>query len=290
MATMEAHLINQAYRHCMQMVRSHYENFPVASLAIPKHLRQPISAIYAFARGADDLADEGDLPPQERLDKLQEYEIKLRHIDQAPATDPVFFALAHTIQIHRLPVQLFHDLLIAFKQDITQKRYSNFDEVLGYCKNSANPIGRLLLHLIDEATEENLRRSDAVCSALQIINFLQDIEQDYQENNRIYFPQDEMQQFGITESHINLKKCDSALQSFIGFQINRTKTLLMEGAPLGLKLNGRFGFQLRIMINGGWRILQLLDLQKENCFSRPRLKQSDWLRVTWNALWRKPLE
>lgn len=289
MATVEAHQINRAYEHCMQMVRSHYENFPVASLAIPKHLRQPISAIYAFARSADDLADEGDLTPQERLHKLEEFDIKLQQYSEPASTDPVFVALAHTIKSHHLPVQLFRDLLTAFKQDITKKRYENFAEVLGYCKNSANPIGRLLLLLTRQASEENLRQSDAVCSALQIINFLQDIEQDYTENNRIYLPQDEMQRFGVTDKHIKDKTCDQALISLLQYQIKRAKNLLRDGAPLGQKLTGRFGLQLRIMINGGGRVLQLLDLQKENYFSRPRLKKSDWMLVTWYAVWKKPL-
>ena len=287
MATDQSHPINQAYQYCMHMVHSHYENFPVASLAIPKHLRRPISAIYAFARSADDFADEGDLTPDERLYKLEEYDIKLQHINEPSAAEPIFIALAHTIETHHLPVQLFHDLLTAFKQDITKKRYANFVEVLAYCKNSANPIGRLLLHLVDQASEENLRQSDAVCSALQVINFLQDIEQDYRENNRIYLPQDEMSQFSVTEDHIKQQNCDQALQSLLEFQIKRTKKMLLEGAPLGQKLTGRFGLQLRIMINGGSRILQLLDLHKENCFSRPRLKKLDWLLLSWYALWKK---
>jgi len=274
----------------MHLVRSHYENFPVASLAIPRHLRRPISAIYAFARSADDFADEGDLTPLERIQKLEEYDLKLLCLNEpAPATEPIFIALAHTVKTHSLPVQLFHDLLTAFKQDITKKRYDNFAQVLGYCKNSANPIGRLLLYLIGQATEENLRQSDAICSALQVINFLQDIEQDYDENNRIYLPLEEMRQFGVTEEHIKQKKCDPAFRSLLDSQMHRAKTLLKEGAPLGQKLTGRFGLQLRIMINGGWRILQLLDLQKESCFARPRLKKTDWLLVTWNAVWKKAL-
>ena len=289
MATQEAHQINQAYQHCMHMVRSHYENFPVASLAIPKDLRRPISAIYAFARSADDMADEGDLSPQERLDRLEDYDTKLQHINNPSPTEPIFVALSHAVKAHHLPVQLFHDLLTAFKQDVTKKRYANFAEVLGYCKNSANPIGRLLLHLIQQASEENLRRSDAICSALQVINFLQDIEQDYAENNRIYLPQDEMRQFKVTEDHIKHKKCDPALRSLIDFQINRIKNMMLEGAPLGQTITGRFGLQLRIMINGGWRILQLLDLQKESCFSRPRLRKIDWLQVTWDAILKKPV-
>lgn len=283
-------LINAAYDHCQNIVKSHYENFPVASLALPKKLRRPISAIYAFARAADDFADEGDLDPAERLQKLQKFDEKLHEISNSNPKDPVFIALADAIEKHELPIQLFHDLLTAFKQDVTKKRYASFEEVLEYCRYSANPVGRLLLYLMNAATVENLKQSDAICSALQVINFLQDIEQDYVENNRIYLPQDEMQRLGVNEEHIKCKICDDALRSLIDAQIQHVKKLMLEGAPLGRNLTGRFGFQLRIMINGGWRILQLLDLHKEKCFSRPRLRKIDWLQISWNALMKKNLE
>ncbi len=290
MAQWQSHEVNQAYRHCLNLVRSHYENFPVASLAIPGRLRKPISAIYAFARSADDIADEGNLPAEERLRKLNDYTEKLRHIGHPAPDEPIFIALAHTIETHNLPVQLFHDLLTAFKQDVTKTRYRDFSEVLAYCAHSANPVGRLLLHLTGQATADNLRRSDAICSALQIINFLQDIEQDYVENNRIYLPQDDMRRFGVTEHHIQHHECDAALRALLESQRARVKTLMLEGALLGKRIKGRFGLQLRIMINGGWRVLQLIDLQKENCFSRPRLQRRDWLWLTWNAVWKTGIE
>ena len=186
-----AYQLKEAYAYCQKLVRSHYENFPVASLLLPKRLRMPIAVIYAFARTADDFADEGDYDQHQRLQKLLDYNNKLDQIASGyiPTNDLLFLAVAHIISDNHLPISLFKDLISAFQQDVTKQRYSSYQEVLYYCQRSANPIGRLLLHLIGEATPENLVQSDAICTALQIINFLQDIGQDYNENNRIYLPQ-----------------------------------------------------------------------------------------------------
>jgi squalene synthase HpnC len=278
--------VQQAYEHCMQQVRRHYENFPVASLLLPKHLRRPISAIYAFARNADDFADEGDWDEQTRLARLNAYSNNLDNLENTTLDDPVFIALADTISKHQLPVGLFHDLLHAFKQDVVKKRYDNFEQVLDYCRHSANPIGRLLLYLVRENSADNLRLSDSVCSALQLINFLQDIEQDYVENNRIYLPRDEMQRFGVNEDHIINKRCDDALQQLLNLQVERAGNMLCDGAVLGNNIGGRFGLQLRAMIHGGFKIVHYLKLRQGDCFARPRLAKSDWLLLGWNALWR----
>ncbi|WP_455203071.1 squalene synthase HpnC [Kaarinaea lacus] len=286
MEAQDSQQVQQAYRHCQNIVKSHYENFPVASLALPRQLRQPISAIYAFARRADDVADEDKSEAALRLQKLDSYSKTLNSLHTRPLEDPVFIALADTIATHDLPLQLFQDLLTAFKQDVIKTRYADFDEVLAYCKNSANPIGRLLLHLTRQASPHNLELSDHICSALQIINFLQDIEQDYYENNRIYLPQDEMLRFGVSETHIAQKRCDDAMQALIDFQIQRTKIMMHQGLDLGQRISGRFGLQLRIMINGGLTILYALEKQQKNCFSRPRLSAKDWYFMLWNALWK----
>lgn len=159
----------------------HYENFPVASILLPNWLRRPIAAIYRFARGADDIADEGDASNEERLQELAAYNSELDRIEQGQSpADPAFSELACVIAEWRLPLQLFRDLLDAFAQDVVKKRYTNFPELLDYCRRSANPVGRLLLHLVDRASDENLRRSDCICSTLQLINFWQDIDIDWQ--------------------------------------------------------------------------------------------------------------
>ena len=277
--------IAEAYDYCQQMVRSHYENFPVASVILPKRLRLPISVIYAFARTADDFADEGDWDAETRLTKLKQYDDYLDAIANGePIDNPIFIALADVINKHHLPLQLFHDLISAFRLDVTKTRFTDIDDVWDYCRYSANPVGRLLLHLMDAATPENLERSDAICSALQLINFLQDIEQDFVENNRIYLPQADLTQFGVDESHFREQRSDSAFYQLIQQQIQYTREKMLFGQPLGRAVHGRFGFQLRIMINGGLRTLDLLERQKENLFSRPRLGKRDMLWMVWKAL------
>jgi len=285
MVARDSQQVEQAYAHCQRIVRSHYENFPVASFILPKHLRRPISVIYAFARNADDFADEGDWDAETRLAKLKDYDDKLDKIDTGQGLDdPVFVALADVIKQHALPLQLFHDLITAFRLDVTKKRYTDIEDVWAYCRYSANPVGRLLLHLTNEDTEENLERSDAICSSLQLINFLQDIEQDLKENNRIYLPQDDMLRFHVTEDQLQKKLSNNDMRKFIQQQILYAREKMLLGKPLGRVVHGRFGFQLRIMINGGLRILELLDIQQNNLFSRPRLGKFDWIRMIWRSI------
>ncbi len=277
--------ITDAYAYCQQIVRSHYENFPVASFILPKHLRQPISVIYAFARTADDFADEGDWDTETRLINLGQYDKYLATIADGGAVDnPIFIALADVIEKHHLPLQLFHDLITAFRQDVSKTRFTDIDDVWDYCRYSANPVGRLLLYLMDAATTDNLEHSDAVCSALQLINFLQDIEQDFVENNRIYLPQADLQRFSVSEEHFRTQLSDDAFAQLLQQQIAYAREKMLFGKPLGRAVKGRFGFQLRLMINGGLRILELLEHQQGNLFSRPRLSKRDWLWMFFRAL------
>ena len=280
--------LRNAYAHCMKMARSHYENFPVASVFLPKHLREPISVIYAFARTADDFADEGDALPAERLAQLNTY---VNYLDMlklgATVDNPIFIALDDVIKKHDLPLELFYDLLTAFSMDVTQRRYASQAEVLHYCRYSANPVGRLLLHLYKLATPTNLAQSDAVCSALQIINFLQDITQDYHEQGRIYFPQDDMARFGVTEEHIRTAHTDAAMRALMNHVIERTRQMMLFGAPLGNALPGRIGFELRMTIQGGLRILNALQRQHNDVFARPRLGVADWLKMIAYATFKK---
>ena len=277
-----------AYQYCRQIAAAHYENFPVASHLLPHHLREPVSVIYAFARTADDFADEGDYNPAERLQLLADYEARLQCLsDVEPGTDPIFIALGDVIQRHGLPIELFRDLLSAFTQDVTQRRYASFADVLDYCRRSANPIGRLLLYLYGHANPAKLSLSDHICTALQLINFLQDLSQDYDENNRIYLPQDEMQTYGVNESHLQKRISDKGMQQLIQIQIQRASALLLAGAPLGNQLPGRIGFELRLIIQGGGRILQKLKHNGGDVFRRPRLRKTDYLTMFWNALLNK---
>jgi hydroxysqualene synthase len=282
---MSAYSLNDAYQYCQQLAQSHYENFPVASRLLPRRTR---AVIYAFARQADDIADEGNADSAARLQQLARYTAGLEHIAKGDTPDdPVFIALADVIQHHHLPLGLFHDLLSAFRQDVTKKRYADFDEVLDYCRRSANPVGRLLLHLHDEATAQNLLLSDQICSALQLINFMQDLEQDYHENNRIYLPQDEMRQFGVTEEDIATQNSSHELQRLVDYQLDRIAKMMTDGAELGVYLRGLFGLEIRLIIQAGTTVIEKLAAHDGNVFSRPRLSKGDYLRIGWRALQRQ---
>jgi len=279
--------ITQAYTHCQNIAARHYENFPVASWLLPKHLRQPITVIYSFARTADDFADEGNYSPLERHQLLDDYTHKVENPDSS-TDDPIFVALTDVIHKFKLPTELFTDLISAFKMDIDNKRYANFDEVLNYCHFSANPVGRLLLYLYNAATPENLEYSDAICTALQLINFYQDLSQDYQENNRIYLPTNEMDNAGVSEFHIANRISDQNMQQFMQKQYQRCRELLETGLPLGTILKGRIGFEMRMIIAGGFRILNKLE-NNPNVFSRPRLNKQDMLVIFFNSMHKKTL-
>jgi len=250
----------------------HYENFPVASLLLPAPLREPVEIIYRFARSADDIADEGDDPPDVRLRKLGAYREQL-----AAPVDPLFHDVAKLIAQQGLPVQLFADLLDAFSQDVTKKRYEDFPSVLDYCRRSANPVGRLLLHLFKRTTDSDLRRSDAICTSLQLINFWQDVDIDYTQDRRVYLPQDEMAHFGVSEHHLREKVCDSAWQALLKFQVERTRELMLSGKDLGRSLPGRIGLEIRATVQGGLRILEKIERVGFDVFRRrPTLKAFDW--------------
>jgi len=262
------------------MAVGHYENFPVASLLLPAPLREPIEVIYRFARSADDFADEGTDPPEVRLRKLNDYRAQLR----APR-DRLLLDVAKVIREHELPVGLFADLLDAFSQDVTQKRYANFAEVLDYCRRSANPVGRLLLHLFKRTSESNCRASDAICSALQLVNFWQDVGVDYVKDARIYLPQDEMARHGVTEQHISGNLCDDAWQALMKFQVERTRKLMLSGADLGRALPGRMGLEIRATVQGGLRILEKIERARYDVFRRrPKLGALDWPLVLLKAV------
>jgi phytoene synthase len=264
---------------------NHYENFPVGSLLLPRKLRRPIALIYRFAREADDFADEGELPVPARLAQLERFHEQLRRIERGLSPDiPWFAALAAAIREHGLPVAAFTDLLSAFSQDVTQKRYADFAEVLDYCRRSANPVGRLLLQLFRSASGQNLDWSDSICSALQLVNFWQDVAIDFAKG-RVYLPQDEMRQFGVTDQHIAGRRCDDAWRALMRSQIDRARGMLTTGAPLGRALPGRIGLEIRATVQGGLRILEKLERSRCDMFNqRPVLKWHDWPVIVARAL------
>lgn len=287
MATTKEQQIEDAYQHCLKLAESHYENFPVASKLLPEKTRKPVAAIYAFARKGDDYADEGELSAEERIRHLDIMETQLERMARGEMSDdPAFTALADAIQKYELPLQLFKDLLSAFKQDVSKTRYKTIEDVLDYARRSANPVGRLMLHLTDNATEENLKDSDKVCSALQLINFYQDIQQDISENDRIYIPLAELESYELGPEDIRMENQGSAMQALLQFQFHRAQKMLQEGAGLGGRLRGRFGFEIRMIIAGGLRICHKLNKQ-DDLYSRPRLNKLDWIRILLFALFKR---
>jgi len=263
----------------------HYENFPVGSLLLPRRMRRAVHAIYHFARYADDIADEGDKLPDQRLRELAQLQQELDIIrDGGIPAMPMMRKLAVAIASHALPMQPFYDLLSAFSQDVVKKRYQNFAEVVDYCRRSANPVGRLMLALYGENDPRSLAMADGICTALQLINFLQDVAIDW-EKDRIYLPQDDLEKFRIREGQIAGRDATGLWRPMMLAQIERTRKMLQAGAPLGKVLKGRIGLELRLIIMGGERILKKLHDSGGDVFhQRPVLTRLDWVYMLWRAL------
>lgn len=267
------------------MTNAHYENFPVASPLLPPELRAPVRVIYAFARSADDLADEGDASASERIAALNAYERELDHIDAGrPNNGDLFQQLALTLKEHHLNTQLLRDLLSAFRQDVVQTRYASFDELLDYCSRSANPVGRIMLALSDQYSPDMLEQSDAICTALQLINFWQDVAID-SEKSRIYIPQEDLANFNVSEQSIAEGKADHRWRALMQFQVARARSLMLKGAPLASQVSGRLGWELRFIVHGGLRILEKIEAVNYDVFQRrPTLEKYDWLLLGWRAV------
>jgi phytoene synthase len=281
----------------------HYENFPVASLLLPAALRPPVAVLYRFARNADDFADEGERSPAERLALLEGYRQQLLRLAPAPGaqlegaaqaeaftTDRALFtALGRIVEQHQLPLPALHDLLDAFSQDVTTARYPDFPTLLHYCQRSAAPVGRLMLQLFQHTgigiDDRSLQRSDDICCALQLINFWQDIASDLQQRDRIYLPQDDLQRFGVSEAQLRAGDCSGGFRALMAFQVERSRQMMLAGAPLAPSLPGRIGLEIRSVVQGGLRILEKIEQVDYDVFrQRPVLGALDWPLLLWRAL------
>lgn len=253
-------------------------------MLLPRALRRPVAAIYAYARSADDIADEGDLDGATRLALLDAYRHNLERIEQGGTPDTALFvALADTIRSHALPLQPFYDLLAAFRQDVTQTRYADFDELAEYCRRSANPVGRLLLRLFHSDNDANIALSDAACTGLQLTNFLQDVCADF-ERGRIYLPQDALRAHGVAPHDIPARRFSPGWQRLVDGEIGRARGLLLRGARLGSSLTGRIGLEIRLTIAGGLTILDKLQaMNRQRFITGARLTPRDWLRILWRS-------
>ncbi len=267
----------------------HYENFPVGSLALPRRLRRPVHAVYAFARYADDLADEGNAAAHERLAALDGL---ARELDRMAAGETLQLPLMQrlydeAVRPFALPLAPFYDLLSAFKQDVEITRYQNYAELADYCRRSANPVGRIMLHLFGQTDALSVAQSDGICTALQLINFWQDVAIDWQKG-RVYLPQEDMARFGVSEAQIAEGRADAAFQRLMAFECQRAFKMLKAGSPLGKSLGGRLGFELRMIVVGGQLVLQKLDGAHYDVFrQRPVLGWKDGLIMIKRAALKK---
>ncbi len=264
----------------------HYENFPVASVLCPPRLRPAVVTIYHFARTADDLADEGEATTAERIQALRDYRADLAAVVAGQAPSPrwprVFVPLAR--EMHRLQPALLHDLLDAFEQDLTPPRYVDRAHLLDYCRRSANPVGRLLLGLYGVTDAVSLGRSDAICSALQLINFWQDFSRDGP-NGRLYVPQADLDRHGVSAEDVLTCRDGPAARALVEELCCWARELMLEGAPLALSLPGRAGWELRLVVQGGLAILDKIAARgHDSLVHRPALSARDFPRLAWRAL------
>ncbi|MEW6369232.1 MAG: squalene synthase HpnC [Acidobacteriota bacterium] len=248
--------LRPAYDQCRQIAASHYENFPVSSWLVPRGLRPHFHAVYAFCRISDDLGDEGEVGG--RTEALSMWESDLKGALSGEAHGPVLAAVANTAAEFHITHDLFFNLLRAFKQDQVKSEYASEQELLDYCRFSANPVGRIVLHLIGAATPENALDSDSICTGLQLANFAQDVARDLA-NNRIYIPSDEMRDAGYTPSDLRSGIQNAAFAAVMERQVSRARTFLQLGLPLARRLPARIGLEIRAIAHGGLRVLELIE-------------------------------
>lgn len=276
--------LEQAYASCLRLAQSHYENFPVASRLMPAPLRPHVAAIYAFARIADDYADEPGRSVEERMRLLDEWRKKLHDGSQS---DGVFLAVHDTIKRFDLPVALFDDLLSAFTQDVATTRYATWVDVLDYCRRSANPVGRLVLRLSGYRDADLDRASDAVCTALQLTNFWQDLAIDWS-RGRLYVPEETWRPHGADPASLDGGRMTPAWMATLRDCGRQTRELFREGHTVCDGVSGRLRHELRATWLGGTRILDRLDRSSYDVFTaRPTLGIADAIVIAWGtAVWR----
>ncbi len=261
-----------AYAHCARMARERYENFSVASWLAPARLRRDLQVVYAFCRATDDLGDEAD---GDRLALLDEWEAQLDLAYSGEPAHPVMVALQDTVRRAEIPREPFRKLIQANRMDQGSGRFETYADLLRYCDHSANPVGRMVLHVLGEASEENCRLSDATCTALQLANFWQDVARDHR-IGRVYIPQEDMRAFGCAEERIAEGVADAAFREMMRFEVDRAAALFAEGAPLANRLRGRAKLVVALFGKGGMRVLDAIreqnydTLRKRPVVTRPR--------------------
>lgn len=275
--------LEQAHAYCRELAETHYENFHVASWFLPRALRPHFHSIYAYCRISDDLGDEvGD-----RAVALAMLDLWGRELDacyEGKARHPVFVALAETIRVCAIPKEPFADLLVAFRQDQSKTRFETMDDVLAYCRYSANPVGRLVLYACGEANEENFRLSDATCSALQLANFWQDVKVDWQKD-RVYIPQADMRRFGVTDATIAAGIATAEFRALLKHEVEYARDLFAQGLPLIGRVNRELALDLDLFSRGGLEILNAIERQEFDVLSgRPAISKSTKVQLALRAV------
>lgn len=279
--------MNDDIKKLISLSKKHYENFPVASFLLPKNKRNDIAIVYWFARTADDLADEGQFSANERISALDEFESNFIDSLQYKYADNNFKILSDVVVGNNLNPEYFTDLISAFKQDVIKNRYNNFDEVLDYCKRSANPVGRIVLNIFKIFDQEAYRCSDSICTALQLTNFYQDVEIDYAKG-RIYFPMDEMNHFQVTENMFEMKENNHNFSALLKHSVNRTRNIFSEGKNLFRFLKGRLKLEIKWTVAGGEKILSKFEKDDYQIFGkRPKLNKTDFISILLKSIFNK---
>ncbi len=276
-----------ARRYCRRVARSHYENFTVAHLLLPRKLRQHLANVYAYCRWADDLADES-ANPRQGLALLDWWERELRACYAGQSWHPVFVALAETIRTFDLPIDPLVDLLVAFRQDQRVTRYETFDDLLGYCRYSANPVGRLVLHLGRCATPGRIALSDRICTGLQLVNFWQDVARDF-DRGRIYLPKFECRRFGYGELDFAARGMNDAFRRLLASQVEHAEGLLRQGESLVPRMPRELRLQVALFVHGGLAVAEAIRRQRFDVWTqRPRLSTIDKSRLFVHCWWTLP--
>ncbi len=276
----------KAHQYCEQLAREHYENFPVGSLMIPKPYRSALHSIYAFARIADDIADEGISQAPDRLGKLDDWQQQLDDCFHGRSAHPVFIALADTVKRCNMPRKPFDDLLVAFRMDVTQQRFGTFEQLLHYCRHSANPVGRLVLYIFGSANDSTLSLSDDLCTGLQLANFWQDVSVDLVKG-RVYIPLEDFEQFGYTERDLFQRVADERFHRLIEFQVSRTRKFFESAKPITSLVSPALRTELTLTWHGGSMILNKIERSGFDVLShRPNIGLIDKVRILLGTLLR----
>lgn len=274
--------LHGAFDFCQDLAARHYENFPVASMLVPRRTRRHVAVLYAFARIADDFSDEPEYEGVRR-ERLEDWRRQLQAVGKEPPKHPVFLAMEQSLKELDLPKEPFDDLLSAFIQDTEKRRYETFDEVLDYCRRSANPVGRIVLMIHGYRDPDLFRMSDAICTALQIANFLQDVAVDLKKD-RIYLPQEDFRQFSYSEADLRMGVVNERFRNLMKLEWKRTRSLFEQGQPLWSKLKWPLSWEIRLTWVGGNEILRKIQkLGFDTLSQRPVISKRDWISLIFKG-------